>query len=530
MNVTRKLQSTALLLLAVSACTCGGNPSRSAEEFVDKDAALIVSVPSLGVLADHVTALKATAREAGNAAIVEYLALIANGRMLGFDPFTREGQKAAGLDPDRSLAIGGTGRRGGYAAIPYSDLDKLLATIKRLGPERLGASIVETRKSGDVSVTAYVIAAGGTPEFAYVTKDKFLILAMGDGAVDSVAAASKRTADVSAAKTGPFPIAKAKLGARDLYVVVPSVPPTAFSFMPSAINAGLSLAANEIALRAYFPLAADTAAPLAQALVGGAAPLTELPANQPLYVRGGIDWTSVSTTLGKTQIAASALNTLRQAFLKAEVDFDKDVLGNMQPGFAVSVNIASTANFASAMNLDPTRQNPFENYSVIALGHVKDAAKAKAAFAKLPKAIESFGTTIATHDVAGIPVYTASYALGQGLSWALHNDELIAVGGLSDRLDTVITSIVNGGVALPKTQFSPHAADALFGTTGLAVAVDFARVFEASKNAKSGGGPGAYMAKAFIDNSLKQMEHFRPVLSITPEKDSITVDLATNVK
>jgi hypothetical protein len=530
MNARRVISRLAVALLFVAGCTCGGNPSRSAEEFIDKDAPLIVSIPSLGALADHVGALKATAREAGNAAVVEYLAQIAGSRGLGFDPFTRAGQKDAGLDPDRSLTVGGTGRRGGYAAIPYSNLDKLLETLKRLGPARLGANTVETRKIGDVSVTVFTIVAGGTPEFAYVTKDKFLLFAMGDGAADAVAAASTRTAENSAAKTGPFPSAKAKLGARDLYAVVPKVPENAFKFMPSAINAGLSVGGNEIALRAYLPLEASTAAPLAQAIVGGASPLAELPPNQPAYVRGGVDWNSVATTLSKTKVAADAIETLRNAFRTASVDFDKDVLGNLQPGFALSLNVAAGANLASAMDLDPSRTNPFQNYSVIVLGHVKDAAKAKDAFAKLPKAIETFGTTISSREVGGLTVYTASYKLGEGLSWALHGDELIAVGGLSDRLEAVMTTLIKGGVALPKDQFSPHAAEALFGTSGLALAVDLNKLAEVVKGVKTGGGPGGYMVKAVIDNSLKQLEHFRPVLSITPSQDSITIDLATNVK
>jgi len=65
------------LLLSSMSCTCGGRPGRNPEEFIDKDATFVLSVPSLGTLADHVDALKATARAGGNTKVVEWLANLA---------------------------------------------------------------------------------------------------------------------------------------------------------------------------------------------------------------------------------------------------------------------------------------------------------------------------------------------------------------------------------------------------------------------------------------------------------------------
>jgi hypothetical protein len=178
-------------------------------------------------------------------------------------------------------------------------------------------------------------------------------------------------------------------------------------------------------------------------------------------------------------------------------------------------------------NLDPTRQNPFENYSLVVLGHVKDAAKAQSVFAKLPPAIQTFGATITTRDLGGKPAYTANYQLGQGLSWMLRGNELVAAGGVAERLD----SILSGGAGAPvtKAQFSAHASDALFSETGLAVALDLSRLREALKRTPSGFGPGAFMA-AMIQGKLNDVAHFRPVLSVTPSDGGMVVDFATNVK
>jgi hypothetical protein len=518
------------MLLASLAAGCGGcshGPARNAEEFVDADAPLIVSVPSLGTLADHVDGLRSTARAAGNDVVVEWLASLAGDGALGFDIFTRAGQKAAGLDPDRSLAIGGSPSKGACVAIPYSNLDKLLTTLRHLGPEKTGATVVEKRKVGATPITVFAKSAGGDAVFAYAAQDDYLLVAMGEGPVEAVAAAATRKKEASAAAPGAFANAKTRVGARDVYLFVPKVPPGAYRFLPSAITAGLVVSADEIALRGYFPVGEGRADALSHVLVSGSTPMAELPADQPLYLRGGVDWSSVVRTLAGSAPASGAIQTLAAACQKAGLDFEKDLVGNLEPGFALSLGLAPTARLATMTNLDPTRQNPFENYSLVVLGHVKDAAKAQSVFAKLPPAIQAFGATITTRDLGGKPAYTANYQLGQGLSWMLRGNELVAAGGVAERLD----SILSGGAGAPvtKAQFSAHASDALFSETGLAVALDLSRLREALKRTPSGFGPGAFMA-AMIQGKLNDVAHFRPVLSVTPSDGGMVVDFATNVK
>jgi hypothetical protein len=533
MNGKRSQQALTALALLVALQTgcgaCAGGPPRNAEEFVAPDAPLIISVPSLGGLADHVQARKASARAAGNTIVITWLASLAGDQMLGFDPFTREGLKSAGLDPDRSLSVGGSQRKGGCAAIPYTDLDKALATARRLGPDRLGASVVETRKVGDTSVKVFAREAGGEAVAAYATQDRFLLFAMGDSAPYAVAAALTRKPEASAAKTGPFVATKQHLGARDLYFMIPKVPDGLYRFLPNTFAAGLAVTDSEVALRALFPVSDSHGNSMSRILVGGASPVAELPPDEPGYLRGSVDWVSLAKVLGETGPSASAVETLRAAFTRAGIDFDKDVLGNLQPGFALSMDMAPTASLSTALRLDPNVQNPFQNYSVVVLGEAKDAAKAQAAFAKLPQAIEPFGVTITTHDVGGSPVYTAHYKLGEGLSWTMHGNEIIAAGGLADHLDASLLELEKRTPRLQRTQFTPHAADALFSEAGVALALDLGRLSASVKRVPAGYGPGAFMA-GIIENKLNDVARFRPVVAFSPAEGGVAVDVVTNVK
>src|SRR5450432_2583445 len=101
----RRRCALALLLLAASCSRCGEKNAASAEELLPSHSPGAIVTAPLGSLSGHLAML------AGRAASLpggEQLADMRKGisARLGFDPFTREGLLAAGIDPDRAAAMG----------------------------------------------------------------------------------------------------------------------------------------------------------------------------------------------------------------------------------------------------------------------------------------------------------------------------------------------------------------------------------------------------------------------------------------
>src|SRR5207244_3934442 len=110
----------ALLLLAAAGCSRCGEPSaRTAEELLPGHPGAAVVTARLGAIAQHLAALADRASSLpGGEQLGEVRRAVA--ARSGFDPLTREGLLAAGLDPDRgaAAALFEGPRRGEFGAAP----------------------------------------------------------------------------------------------------------------------------------------------------------------------------------------------------------------------------------------------------------------------------------------------------------------------------------------------------------------------------------------------------------------------------
>lgn len=528
-----RLRWTAMVLLAAAGCRCGGGAAgKNAEEFIGPDASFVVSVPNLGALAERSQALLVTARAGAGGS--ELVALSANlARQLGFDPLTREGQAAAGLDPAASFALGGggRGRAGGLTALPYADLARLEATVERLAKDRAGAGVKETREQDGVSVTVLTRAPGALPLLAYATRDHYLLLGAGDDALANVAAALKRPPAESVASLPLYASAKQKVGAREAYLYLPKSGSLTFKVVPDVLVLGVGLTAKELSLRGYLALPEAARAAAAALVGGGDGPLGELPKGAPVYLRGGIDLAAVVREAGKTEQGKDGLEKLRAAALEVGIDFDQEVVANLEPGFALSLGLAPTVNLSTAFDLDPRRTNVFQNYSLLAVGRVKDAAKGAATMERLAAVVEKLGNTVASRQVAGAKVYTANYRLGEGMSWMLQGNDLVLAGGFGDRLPALVEGLKGRKDGLSPTDFAPRAKEALFGKDGAAVAVDFGKIGEAVGKLPDdafGTGPGAFMARSAASGVVQQLSRLRAVAAVAPVDGGLMVDLSVS--
>ena len=264
-------------------------------------------------------------------------------------------------------------------------------------------------------------------------------------------------------------------------------------------------------------------------LVSGPTPLDRLPPSRPAYIRGSVDWLSVAKTLATNGSSRDAMLRVHTAFQGAGLDFDSDVLGSLLPGFAVSLGVAPTLSLDRALDLATLTTDPLQNYSVIAIARVKDAGKAQSVLAKLPAALEALGGTIASHVSGGETIYSVRYRQAEALSWMLHHDEIIFAGGTAEEADTVLASVARGKETLSTSEFTPQAATVMFGDSGLALAVDFARLGDAVKKAPAESGPAAMIA-SYLEDKLKDVEHLKPVVAITPAEGGMVVGIIVTAK
>lgn len=530
-----KLKSLATLLVAATVAvgcgTCaGGAKGKPAEELVASDAAFVVSVPSVGALTGRLQALSNNLR-AGPAGqrMVQAMANIA--RQLGFDPFTEEGLKSAGIDPSRSLAAGGAagGRASLLLAVPVSDQTKAVETLTRLAKDRTGAGIAEARTVAGAKVTVLVKEAGGAASFAYAVRDRYLLVSAGLQSAEEVAAALTRTPEQSIAQSSTFLKSKERVGTREAYVMLPKAAAQQLAMMPDAAVLGLGVAADELSLRAFVALEAAQGSAVKEALVGGGKSLLPLlPGQSPVYLRGGLNLVAMLDRFEKEGGGAQYVNLVRDAAKEAGIDLDTELLANVDPGFALSVGISPDARLAGAFDFDPRRSNPFETYTVFGLGSVKDAAKAQATLAKLPAIADSLRVGISEREISGVKVWTANYRLGEGLSWALVGQRLVLAGGLGDSLEPLIASLAKGTQTVKPDAFSARAQQALFTDDGVALALDIGRVNELITRLPSsafGQGAGGLMARSVATGMIAPLARLRGVVAITPVDGGVLFDV-----
>src|SRR5579859_2543072 len=129
--------SALALILAASCSRCDAPKSAaSAEELLGQNPSAAVVTAPLGALAGHFEALASIAASLPGG---EQLSDLRKGlaSQLGFDPSTREGLLAAGLDPDRGAALAlfanaPASRPEWAVALPLTNPDQFAKTVQRL--------------------------------------------------------------------------------------------------------------------------------------------------------------------------------------------------------------------------------------------------------------------------------------------------------------------------------------------------------------------------------------------------------------
>ena len=224
---------------------------------------------------------------------------------------------------------------------------------------------------------------------------------------------------------------------------------------------------------------------------------------------------------------------LRTTATEAGFDLDSELLANIEPGFALSVGLSPNAQLSRAFDLNPSRSNPFETYTLLGLGTVKDAAKAKATLEKLPALADALDVQISEREVDGIKVWTANYRLGEGLVWTLVGNRIVVAGGLGQTFDSVVAAVAKGTENVKPGAFSAHASKALFANDGIALSLDLGRINQLVAELPTsafGQGAGAFMARSVATGAIAPLARLRGLVAITPVEGGVLFDVSATAQ
>ena len=457
--------------------------------------AAVVTAP-LGAIAQHLAALADRASSLpGGEQLGEVRRAVA--ARSGFDPLTREGLLAAGLDPDRgaAAALFEGPRRGEFvAALPVAKPELFLQTAQRLLVERAGFAAV----AGQSQSVKLFERRGERVGVAVVRGHGLLARTQDPGA--SIADAGARQAEQSLAADSGLDAARKRLGAQDFIAWAPagSSMPQRFTTHPLRGDVAVSLQGSQqgIASRLIAQLPEADARGAQGALPGGGAALTELlPADAPLRARLGIAPGRLLESLRGDPDLAALLDRLGGA--------DAEAFASVAPGLVVSLALARGANIGEAMDygLDWRRKSPFDTVQLVALAAVIDRTRLMKAFDRIAKALPQLGARAERRG----DDFQVTYAAGKGARFGIRE------------IDGKAVAYLMGGPLRPDElrrtprSSNPEAA-ALYENAGAALRVDFGKLASALHELPQsayGSGPQSYVARSLVSQVIEPLRTVR---------------------
>ncbi|HEX4385205.1 MAG TPA: hypothetical protein VH083_19735, partial [Myxococcales bacterium] len=433
---------------------------------------------------------------------------------LGFDPFTREGLLAAGIDPDRAAAIGllAPGKPADLiVAVPLTNADLFMETAQRLAVERSGYT-----PAGEGTRQAKVFARGNGQLGIAVVRGYGLITRGADaGALISQAAARKP--EETLARSEGLKAARSKLGGgQDFLIYAPKGSPFPAQYgappLPGDLALSIAPSAQGLALRLIAQMPPDAAAKAQAVLPGGGAWLSGLlPAEAPVKARMGVAAPQLLSLLMKVPQLVPLLE-------KADLG---ELFASLAPGASLSLGVEKTANLAQIVDygLDWRRKSPFDTVQLVALAEVADEARfTKAIDALLPRLPALGMQAVRTGDDVQV-----NYSGGKGALFGWR------------KLEGKTVAYVLGGALKPEdlkraaADKSPEAA-VLAQNAGAAARADFSKLYDAVHALPPesfGSGPQAYVTRSLLGQVVDPLRPVRVTLGVMAGATSLdaTLDL-----
>jgi len=486
-----------LLLLGAAGCSRCGEPSaRAPEELLPAHPGAAVVTAPIGAVAQHLAAL---ADRASSLPGGEQLGEVRRAMtvQLGFDPLTRAGLLAAGLDAERraAAALFEGPRRGEFvAALPVAKPDVFLQTAQRLLVERAGFAAVATQPQ-----SVKLFERRGERVAVAVVRGYGLLARTQDPAA-SIADAGTRQPEQALASDPGLDAARKRLGAQDFIAWAPagSSMPQRFTRRTLPGDAALSLQGSQqgIASRLFAQLPEADARRAQGALSGGGASLIELlPADAPLRARLGVAPGRLLGSMRSDPDLAALLDRLHGA--------DAEAFASVAPGVAVSLALARGANIGAAMDygFDWRRKSPFDTVQLVALAEVIDRGRLMKAFDQIAKALPQLGARAERRG----DDFQVTYAAGKGARFGVRE------------IDGKTVAYLMGGPLRPEDlrrtprSTNPESA-ALYENSGAAVRADFGKLASALRELPEsayGSGPQSYVARSLVGQVIEPLRTVR---------------------
>ena len=267
-------------------------------------------------------------------------------------------------------------------------------------------------------------------------------------------------------------------------------------------------------------------------LPGGAdAVMATLPAGAPFSLRAGIDGAALGRELGERPQTKPLVDLFKTAAQGAGVDLEAEFFGALEPGLALSIAPSPSLHVASAMDPNLSRNNPAEDFILIASATVKEPAKFKATLDKLPALLPLVQGDLHTTQVEmdGAFVTTVSYERGELVGWLLDGNRFVVFSGLEG---SEAVKRLRAGTGPSVEAFSAAGRGVLVGPAGAALGLDLASLYASLTQlppSAFGSGPSAFMAKSAMSGILRSLSHLRAVLAVRPSPEGAILDLTVSM-
>lgn len=552
MNPRRTSLLLVALALLLAAAGCGGckgseTPAREASPlaFLPRQPQGVVHVPDLARLGQTVGTLQKTrlaelAAAAYGAKETEQLVapLV---RELGFDPRTAEGLAAAGIDGGRGLAAASDEQGAQLLVVGIADAGRFEAWVagvaKKLGAARRGTESwrptpppgMEVAPAEAVDVNTFATADGAV-RIAFATRDGFALVGSGEAAVDAVGRALTLPWERSLASDPVWRKMGGKLGQRDLTVWLPSGA-TLGNRRGTQFEKGLALgftaSAKGINARALVPrgpIELAVLSPAGKAAGGELVPL--LPPGDFLALRLG----------GEPQALQPVIEGMlpRGLFVRlkrAGIDPAAEILGQLQPGIVVGLGLNPEIDLSAGIPMDArvSSTNPFRFVNATLYAKVKDPARAASVLEKLAAGAHHFAMEVDREERDGATIYRARYAAGEGMSWTLRGDTLVATGG-AGQLEKALARLATKDA--PAFTVVEPSAKQVFESSASAAHLDMPRLTAALRAIpESAYGVGGFRIKAIVETWVGLLDEVKGVTaSFSVDDEGLVVDADLGLK